>query len=91
MPPRVDIGKLGIERLTKTYCTVRPAMKRLRSINRGRVVRQLKVPPQAGRDIYLTLDLKLQQYIETLLAGDRAPWSFDPRTGSILALVSTPS
>ncbi|STS89137.1 penicillin-binding protein 2 (PBP-2) [Klebsiella variicola] len=41
--------------------------------NRGRVIRQLKeVPPQAGRDIYLTLDLKLQQYIETLLAGSRA-------------------
>ncbi len=61
--------------------------------NRGRVIRQLKeVPPQAGRDIYLTLDLKLQQYIETLLAGSRAAVVVtDPRTGAILALVSTPS
>ena len=31
------------------------------------------MPPQAGRDIYLTLDLKLQQYIETLLAGEATP------------------
>ncbi len=61
--------------------------------NRGRVIRQLKeVPPQAGRDIYLTLDLKLQQYIETLLAGSRAAVVVtDPRTGAILALVSTPA
>nr|VUD29030.1 penicillin-binding protein 2 (PBP-2) [Raoultella sp. NCTC 9187] len=50
------------------------------------------MPPQAGRDIYLTLDLKLQQYIETLLAGSRAAVVVtDPRTGSVLALVSTPS
>ena len=47
---------------------------------------------QTGRDIYLTLDLKLQQYIETLLAGSRAAVVVtDPRTGAILALVSTPS
>lgn len=61
--------------------------------NRGRVIRQLKeVPPQAGHDIYLTLDLKLQQYIETLLAGSRAAVVVtDPRTGGVLALVSTPS
>ena len=63
------------------------------SNNRGRVIRQLKeVPPQAGHDIYLTLDLKLQQYIETLLAGSRAAVVVtDPRTGGVLALVSTPS
>ncbi len=50
------------------------------------------MPPQAGHDIYLTLDLKLQQYIETLLAGSRAAVVVtDPRTGGVLALVSTPS
>ncbi|SQA96795.1 Peptidoglycan synthase FtsI precursor [Cedecea neteri] len=59
----------------------------------ARVIRQLKeVPPQAGHDIYLTLDLKLQTYIETLLAGSRAAVVVtDPRSGGILALVSMPS
>ncbi|XNM55913.1 penicillin-binding transpeptidase domain-containing protein [Escherichia coli] len=77
----------------KTRWTVRPVMKRLKLNNRGRVIRQLKeVPPQAGHDIYLTLDLKLQQYIETLLAGSRAAVVVtDPRTGGVLGLVSTPS
>ncbi len=76
----------------KTCCTVRPVMKRLKLTTCWRVIRQLKeVPPQAGHDIYLTLDLKLQQYIETLLAGSRAAVVVtDPRTGGVLALVSTP-
>ena len=51
-----------------------------------------EVPPQAGHDIYLTLDLKLQTYIETLLQGSRAAVVVtDPRTGGILAMVSMPS
>lgn len=49
-------------------------------------------PPQAGKDIYLTLDLHLQTYIEQLLSGSRAAVVVtDPRTGGILALVSNPS
>lgn len=61
--------------------------------NRGRVIRQLhEQSPQAGRDIYLTIDLKLQQYIETLLAGSRAAVVVtDPRNGEILSMVSMPS
>ncbi len=38
----------------------------------------LSMPPQAGHDIHLTLDLKLQQYIETLPAGCRAAVIVDP-------------
>ncbi len=77
----------------KTCYTDKTGYEEVEVNNRGRVIRQLKeVPPQAGRDIYLTLDLKLQQYIETLLAGSRAAVVVtDPRSGAILALVSTPS
>lgn len=61
--------------------------------NRGRVIRQLhEQPPQAGKDIYLTLDLNLQRYLEQLLVGSRAAVVVsDPRTGGILAMVSNPS
>lgn len=57
------------------------------------MIRQLhEQSPQAGQDIYLTIDLKLQQYIETLLAGSRAAVVVtDPRNGDILAMVSMPS
>ncbi len=38
--------------------------------NHGRVVRLLKeVPPVAGKNLYLTLDLHLQQYIESGAEG----------------------
>ena len=61
--------------------------------NRGRVIRQLhEQPPSAGKDVYLTLDLNLQRYIEQLLVGSRAAVVVsDPRTGGILAMVSNPS
>ncbi|ENG88391.1 penicillin-binding protein 2 [Escherichia coli 178200] len=88
-----DIGKLGIERYYEDVLHGQTGYEEVEVNNRGRVIRQLKeVPPQAGHDIYLTLDLKLQQYIETLLAGSRAAVVVtDPRTGGVLALVSTPS
>ena len=88
-----DIGKLGIERYYEDVLHGQTGYEEVEVNNRGRVIRQLKeVPPQAGHDVYLTLDLKLQQYIETLLAGSRAAVVVtDPRTGGILAMVSMPS
>ncbi len=88
-----DIGKLGIERSYEDVLHGQTGYEEVEVNNRGRVIRQLKeVPPVAGHDIYLTIDLELQQYIETLLAGSRAAVVVtDPRTGGILAMVSTPS
>jgi penicillin-binding protein 2 len=61
--------------------------------NRGRAIRTLKiVPPEPGQDIYLTLDLKLQQKAVELLTGLRGSIvAIDPRDGGILAMVSSPS
>jgi cell division protein FtsI/penicillin-binding protein 2 len=45
-----------------------------------------------GKNIYLTLDLHLQQYIEGVLKGQRAAVVVvDPRDGGVLAMVSSPS
>ncbi len=67
----IYIGKLGIERYYEDVLHGQTGYEEVEvGTTARRVIRQLKeVPPQAGRDIYLTLDLKLQQYIETLLAG----------------------
>ncbi|MEH0876643.1 peptidoglycan DD-transpeptidase MrdA [Pectobacterium cacticida] len=88
-----DIGKLGIERHYEDILHGKPGYEEVEVNNRGRVIRQLhEQPPQAGHDIYLTLDLDLQIYIEKLLAGSRAAVIVsDPRDGGILAMVSTPS
>lgn len=88
-----DIGKLGIERYYEEVLHGKTGYEEVEVNNRGRVIRQLhEEPPQAGHDIYLTIDLKLQTYIESLLKGSRAAVVVaDPRTGGILALVSNPS
>ncbi|MBW7982642.1 peptidoglycan DD-transpeptidase MrdA [Enterobacillus tribolii] len=88
-----DIGKLGIERYYEDILHGKTGYEEVEVNNRGRVIRQLhEQPPQAGKDIYLTLDLNLQRYIEKLLVGSRAAVVVsDPRSGGILAMVSTPS
>ncbi len=87
-----DIGKLGIENYYEDILHGKTGYEEVEVNNRGRVIRQLhQVSPQAGHDIYLTIDLKLQQYIESLLQGSRAAVVVtDPRNGDILAMVSTP-
>ncbi|MGG5214860.1 MULTISPECIES: peptidoglycan DD-transpeptidase MrdA [Rahnella] len=88
-----DIGKLGIERYYEDTLHGKTGYEEVEVNNRGRVIRQLhEEPPQAGKDIYLTIDLPLQQYIEVLLTGSRAAVVVtDPRDGAIRALVSNPS
>ncbi|MFT8211491.1 MAG: peptidoglycan DD-transpeptidase MrdA [Symbiopectobacterium sp.] len=88
-----DIGKLGIERYYEDILHGKPGYEEVEVNNRGRVIRQLhEQPPQAGQDIYLTIDLNLQIYIEKLLEGSRAAVVIiDPRDGGLRALVSTPS
>ncbi|GAA0486948.1 MULTISPECIES: peptidoglycan DD-transpeptidase MrdA [Tatumella] len=87
-----DIGKLGIESYYEDTLHGKAGYQEVEVNNRGRVIRQLhQEAPRAGRDIYLTIDLKLQQYIESLLQGSRAAVVVtDPRNGDILAMVSTP-
>ncbi|VTR23560.1 Peptidoglycan synthase FtsI precursor [Serratia fonticola] len=88
-----DIGKLGIERYYEDVLHGKTGYEEVEVNNRGRVIRQLhEQPPSAGKDVYLTLDLNLQRYIEQLLVGSRAAVVVsDPRTGGILAMVSNPS
>ncbi|VFP78599.1 Peptidoglycan D,D-transpeptidase MrdA [Candidatus Erwinia haradaeae] len=88
-----SIGKLGIERYYEDILHGQSGYEEVEVNNRGRVIRQLyEKAPQSGYDIYLTIDLKLQQYIATLLAGSRAAVVVtDPSTGEVLAMVSTPS
>ena len=88
-----NIGKIGIERFYEDVLHGQPGYEEVEVNNRGRIVRLLNHhDPKAGDDIYLTIDLNLQLYIQQLLADKRAAVvALDPNNGEVLALVSSPS
>ncbi len=88
-----NIGKMGIERYYEDVLHGTAGNEKVEVNSRGRIVRLLEQhPPQAGEDMYLSINLKLQLYIESLLAGRKASVvAIDPNNGEILAMVSSPS
>ncbi|WP_226571567.1 penicillin-binding protein 2 [Mangrovibacter yixingensis] len=88
-----DIGKQGIESYYESQLHGKTGYQEVEVDNHGRIVRVLKqIPPVAGKNIWLTLDLPLQQFIEKQLVGQRAAVLVEnPHDGSVLAMVSTPS
>ncbi len=88
-----DIGKLGVEKYYEELLHGQAGYQEIEVNNRGRIIRTLKYqPPVAGKDIYLSLDLRLQRKAQELLAGRRAGLVLmDPKTGAVLALASSPS
>ena len=87
------IGKLGVERFYEDQLHGRVGFQKVETNARGRVLRVLeRQDPVPGIDIELNLDLKLQQFTEGLVKGHRAAVvAIEPKTGAILALVSTPT
>ena len=88
-----NIGKMGIERYYEDVLHGTAGNEKVEVNSRGRIVRLLEQhPPQAGEDIYLSINLKLQLYIESLLTGRKASVvAIDPNNGEVLAMVSSPS
>ncbi len=86
------IGKLGVEKFYEDLLHGQVGLQKVETNARGRVMRVLeREDPAPGQDIQLHLDLNLQRVAEEAL-GDRrgAVIALDPKTGGILALVSTP-
>ncbi|HDS1724827.1 penicillin-binding protein 2 [Pseudomonas putida] len=87
------IGKTGIERFYEAALHGQVGYEEVETNARGRVLRVLKrTDPKPGKDIVLSLDIKLQEAAEAALGGRRgAVVALDPRTGEVLAMVSQPS
>lgn len=87
------IGKTGIERFYEPELHGQVGYEEVETNARGRVLRVLKrTDPIPGKDIVLSLDIKLQEAAEQALGGRRgAIVALDPRTGEVLAMVSQPS
>lgn len=86
------IGKLGVEKYYESVLHGSVGFQKVETNARGRVMRVVeRNDPVPGKDLVLSLDLKLQQVTEKLLEGRRAAVvAIDPNDGGILALVSTP-
>ena len=87
------IGKFGVEKAYGNFLRGKRGGRQVEVDARGRVVRVLKtVEAQAGNNLYLTIDQRLQAKAEALLAGVvGAVVAMDPNTGQLLALASSPS
>ena len=87
------VGKDGLERMFNDYLRGVDGGLQVEVDSRGRQVRRLALKEaEGGKDIYLNIDLELQQFCDSLLA-DRtgAIVAMDPSTGAVLALLSRPT
>ncbi|MEK1911771.1 MAG: penicillin-binding protein 2 [Pseudomonas chlororaphis] len=88
-----SIGKTGIERFYESQLHGHVGYEEVETNAQGRVMRVLKhTDPIPGKNIVLSLDVKLQEAAEAAL-GDRrgSVVALDPQTGEVLAMVSKPS
>ncbi|MDE7426250.1 MAG: penicillin-binding protein 2 [Muribaculaceae bacterium] len=89
-------GDLGVEKSYETYLRGQKGMEILIRDARGRIQGRYEdgakdVPAISGHDLYLSIDMRLQQYAESLMVGKRgAVVAIQPKTGEILCMVSAP-
>src|SRR5215469_2446896 len=88
-----EVGKIGIEDYYEKLLHGSVGTRQVEANAEGRAVRQVSyTPPVPGSDLYLSIDVKLQEVAEKALGNSNgAVVAMDPNTGEILALVSKPS
>ncbi len=90
-------GDLGVERSYETYLRGVKGVEVLMRDALGRIQGRYEggardIEPISGHDLTLSIDIKLQQYAESLMVGKRgAVVAIEPNTGEILCLVSSPT
>ncbi len=93
------VGKAGVEKRYELELHGKAGYQQLLVNAQGRRVEHLgtrkvelqRREPVAGKDLYLTIDERLQNVAEEMLGKERgAVVAIDPNNGDVLALVSTP-
>lgn len=90
--PGSTVGQYGVEKTYDGWVRGKPGQKSIEVDVQGHERRILKVKePVKGNDLYLTIDLGLQQTAEAALGEESgAVVAVNPWTGDILAMVSHP-
>lgn len=86
------IGKFGAERTFDRFLRGKSGGRQVEVNATGQVVRVLDtVPAEPGRNVVLSIDIRVQRKAEELLEGvTGAAVAVEPATGQILALASSP-
>jgi penicillin-binding protein 2 len=87
------IGKLGVEQSFERELHGLTGFEQVETSAGGKAVRTLaNTPPTPGNTVALSIDIKLQQLVETLFGTRRgALVAIDPRNGEVLTFVSKPT
>ncbi|HEY8585105.1 MAG TPA: penicillin-binding protein 2 [Rhodanobacter sp.] len=87
------VGRTGVERSYENVLHGTPGYELLEVNADGRTQRVLEThAPTPGKNLYLSIDVRLQKAAETAFAGrPGAAVAIDPRNGQVLAMVSVPS
>lgn len=93
LKPGDKTGKKGIEQIQNCALAGKNGKKLIEVDARGVAIRTLSIlPPQDGDTVKLSIDGKLQAKADELLKGKKgAIVAYQPSTGDVLALVSSPS
>jgi penicillin-binding protein 2 len=90
--PGTVVGQYGVEKTFDSLIRGKRGKKVIEVNALGHEQQVVRVSaPHSGQDIYLTVDLELQQKAEKILGGrSGAIVAMDPRNGEILSMVSHP-
>lgn len=90
-------GDLGVEKSYEQYLRGKKGIEILIRDARGRIQGKYEngendILPISGKDLKLSIDIKLQRYAESLMTNKiGAVVAIEPQTGEILALVTSPT
>ncbi|MGD6803580.1 penicillin-binding protein [Rossellomorea aquimaris] len=96
------VGKMGIEQSLNDYLTGKNGKVKYDSDKWGYILPQTEehvTPPQNGNDVYLTIDKKIQTFLEETMSKVDQQYKpenmlavvADPKTGKILAMAQRPT
>ena len=88
-----SVGKIGVERGLEPYLHGKSGGRQVEVDAVGRRIRLLsETLPIPGRNLWLTIDAGLQRKVESILSDHiGAIVALDPKSGSILAMASSPT